>query len=70
MLLLTPTDHPVYRPTQVQLPPEQLEVELKKAYGGRGSTSAYMLLYREVAREGASADDGEPAHGPTTAATV
>ena len=26
---------------------EQLERELRKAYGGRGSTSAYMLLYRE-----------------------
>jgi hypothetical protein len=27
---------------------EQLERELRKAYGGRGSTSAYMLLYREL----------------------
>ena len=26
----------------------QLERELRKAYGGRGSTSAYMLLYREL----------------------
>ena len=34
------------------LTPEQLDRELRKAYGGRGSTSAYMLLYREVAAGG------------------
>lgn len=29
-----------------------LDRELRKAYGGRGSTSAYMLLYREVRLHG------------------
>ena len=38
------------------LTPEQLDRELRKAYGGRGSTSAYMLLYREIAASAAESD--------------
>ena len=47
------------------LSPEQLSRELKKAYGGRGSTSAYMLLYREVGigGEGAAAMPGSLPQG-------
>ena len=55
----------------------QLERELRKAYGGRGSTSAYMLLYKEMdvtelpaperaapAAGGASAAAGDPEADP------
>lgn len=47
---------------------EQLERELKKAYGGRGSTSAYMLFYREMptggqVEEAAAEPTNEAAHG-------
>ena len=41
----------------------QFEAELKRAYGGKGSTSAYMLLYREVPNADAPRDGDRPEEG-------
>ena len=41
----------------------QFEAELKRAYGGKGSTSAYMLLYREVPNADAPRDGDRPTAG-------
>ena len=44
---------------------EELDRELRKAYGGRGSTSAYMLLYRELPL--GTTVEGDTAHVPPDA---
>ena len=46
--MLTPTPPPRTL-TDPALPSAQLRSEMATAYGGDGSTSAYMLMYREVA---------------------